>query len=65
MQEQGTVKLWISRGYGFIRPDRGGDDVFVHVHELDRDYLREGARILFDIEETPKGLKAVNCTVIE
>ena len=49
----GTVK-WFSRqkGYGFIQPDTGGKDVFVHVSEVEKaglSGLPEGAKVTYDI----------------
>jgi len=49
----GTVKWFnATKGYGFIQPDNGGKDVFVHISAVEkaglRD-LREGAKITFDI----------------
>ena len=50
----GTVKFYNSaRGYGFIQPDDGGKDVFVHVTALERAGMRdlvEGQKVSFDIE---------------
>ena len=50
----GTVKFYNSaKGYGFIQPDDGGKDVFVHVSALERAGLRtlvEGQKVSFDIE---------------
>ena len=52
------------RGFGFIKPDDGGRDVFVHrsnVSGLGRDEgLREGEPVEYDLENTPKGQSAVN-----
>jgi len=49
-----TVKFYNSaKGYGFIKPDDGGKDVFVHVTALERAGLRtlvEGQKVSFDIE---------------
>lgn len=65
-QKTGTVK-WFSRqkGYGFIVPDEGGDDVFVHYSAI----IGEGYRNLyqdesvqFTIEDTEKGPQAANVT---
>jgi CspA family cold shock protein len=55
----GTVK-WFSptRGYGFIQPDGGTKDVFVHVSAVDRaglPGLKEGQRVSFDIERGRNG----------
>ncbi len=61
----GKVK-WFSldKGYGFIEPDDGSKDVFVHrnnVEELGRNEgLREGEEVEYEVEETPKGLSAQN-----
>ena len=54
MSKQGQVK-WFNeqKGYGFIQPDEGGKDVFVHASALERAGLRslkEGDRVSFDIE---------------
>jgi cold shock protein len=50
----GTVKFYNStRGYGFIQPDDGGKDVFVHATALERAGMRglvEGQKVSFDIE---------------
>ena len=62
----GTVKWFNStKGYGFIAPDDGGKDVFVHVTAVERagiNNLDEGARISFETEpdKRGKGPKAVN-----
>jgi len=48
------------RGYGFIAPDTGGEDVFIHANDFldDKGLLVPGARVDFDIEQGGRGLKA-------
>jgi cold shock CspA family protein len=45
------------RGYGFITPDGGGDDVFLHVNdlEMEKSLARPGVRVSFDVEEGERG----------
>ena len=54
----GVVKFFnTDKGYGFIKPDEGGQDVFVHAREVERaglSTLAEGMRLGFDIETDPK-----------
>lgn len=60
----GTVKFFnASKGFGFIAPEGGGKDVFVHVSAVEQSGMRglnEGQRVSFDIQPDPKGSKAVN-----
>jgi CspA family cold shock protein len=62
----GTVK-WFSddKGYGFIAPDEGGEDLFVHHSDLAGDghrSLKEGTKVSFDARAEDKGPRAVNVT---
>jgi CspA family cold shock protein len=62
----GTVK-WFSddKGFGFITPDEGNRDLFVHHTGINADGYRtlpEGARVTYDEEQGDKGPKAVNVT---
>ncbi len=60
---KGTVKFFNrSKGFGFITPDDGGKDVFVHQNGL-TDEITEGDKVSYDVEESPKGLNAINVTV--
>jgi CspA family cold shock protein len=60
----GTVKFFnTTKGFGFISPDGGGKDVFVHVTTVEMSGLRnlnEGQRVSFDVQPDVKGGKAVN-----
>ena len=60
----GTVKFFnATRGYGFIAPDDGSKDVFVHISAVESAgiaNLSEGQKLSFDIEPDARGPKAVN-----
>jgi CspA family cold shock protein len=59
----GTVKFFNrSKGFGFITPDEGGKDVFVHQNGL-VDEINEADKVSYDVEEGPKGLNAVNVKI--
>ncbi len=61
---QGTVKFFNkAKGFGFITPDGGGKDVFVHMSAL-RDEIREGDKVTYDVEQGQKGPAAVNVKVV-
>ena len=60
----GTVK-WFNdaKGFGFIQPEQGGDDVFAHFSAIQMDgfrTLRQGERVDFEIVQGPKGQLAQN-----
>jgi cold shock protein len=69
MAQTGVVKFFNGeRGYGFIKPDDGGRDVFVHITAVEQAGLKglnEGQHISFDVEPDKKGKgpKAVNLVV--
>ena len=64
----GQVKFFnTAKGFGFIAPEGGGKDVFVHVTAVQAAGLRglnEGQRVSFDIEADQKGPKAVNLKLV-
>lgn len=63
---EGVVKRWLDRGYGFIGVEGEDDDVFVHHSALEGAYeLREGQKVEFEVEDSPKGPRAVNVKIIE
>ena len=60
----GTVK-WFNnaKGYGFVTPDQGEQDVFIHFSAIEMEgykTLKEGQKVQFELEEGPKGLHASN-----
>lgn len=62
----GTVK-WFNdaKGFGFITPDNGGEDLFAHFSSIQMNgfkTLKEGQRVLFEVAQGPKGQQALNIT---
>ena len=70
MSQAGVVKFFnAEKGYGFIKPDDGSSDVFVHVSALEQAGLHgltEGQKIAYEIEPDKKGKgpKAVNLRIV-
>ena len=65
----GTVK-WFNnaKGYGFILPDEGNDDLFAHYSVITMDgykTLKAGQSVSFDVTPGDKGMHAINITVLE
>jgi CspA family cold shock protein len=59
----GTVKFFNdAKGFGFITPEDGSKDVFVHANGL-IDEINEGDNVSYDVEEGQKGLNATNVKV--
>ncbi|WP_375326415.1 cold-shock protein [Candidatus Tisiphia endosymbiont of Nemotelus uliginosus] len=65
----GKVKWYNpTKGFGFIEPDDGGNDIFVHVTALERagiSTLNEGQRVGFELEESKGKISAVNLQLIK
>ena len=64
----GTVK-WFNaeKGFGFISPEDGSQDVFAHYSAINSSgyrYLEENQKVSFDVEQGPKGPQAVNIQAI-
>ncbi|MEC4723736.1 cold-shock protein [Noviherbaspirillum sp. CPCC 100848] len=60
----GTVK-WFndSKGFGFITPDQGGEDLFAHFSQIQSSgfkTLKEGQKVSFEVTQGPKGAQASN-----
>jgi cold shock protein len=63
----GTVK-WFNdaKGFGFIAPEGGGDDIFVHFSAINSNgfrTLKEGEKVSFEVVEGPKGSQAAGVQV--
>jgi CspA family cold shock protein len=60
------VRFDVVRGYGFAAPDSGGEDVFVHVNDLevDKEQIAPGVAVEFDVEDGDRGLKASRVRVL-
>jgi CspA family cold shock protein len=69
MSQQGKIKFFDSeKGFGFISPDEGDKDIFVHRNNVEslgyNQGLNDGQVVEFDVEETPKGLSAINVQTV-
>ncbi len=58
--QEGTVKFFNeTKGFGFITPSNGGEDIFVHTSGL-ISRIRENDKVTFEVKQGNKGLNAVN-----
>jgi CspA family cold shock protein len=63
--KEGVVKFFnVSKGFGFIKPDDGSADVFVHQNGL-IDEIRDGDKVEFNTAQGKKGINAVDVKVID
>jgi cold shock CspA family protein len=63
-----VIRFDTKRGYGFLTPDEGGEDVFVHQNNISMEgfrYLRVGERVSYELEVGEKGMKAVSVALLE
>ncbi len=62
--QEGTVKFFNeTKGFGFITPSNGGQDIFVHVSGL-LDEIRENDKVSYEVQNGQKGLNAMNVRVL-
>ncbi len=62
--KEGTIKFFNEdKGFGFITPNEGGDDIFVHITGLNG-RVRENDQVTYSVEQGKRGLNAVNVTAI-
>ena len=66
-QQTGAVKFFNeTKGFGFIKPDNGGSDIFVHVSTLGgMQALANDQRVSFEIEDGRRGPQAINVQIAE
>ena len=63
--QKGTVKFFnTAKGFGFITPESGGKDVFVHANDIGGVVLQEGTKVEFDVVEGKKGPQASGVKVV-
>lgn len=62
MRYEGTIARWnADKGFGFVARDGAAASIFLHIHDFDRaqrDLLRAGLRVSFEVRESDKGLRA-------
>ena len=63
-----VVRFDRRRGYGFVQPDDGAEDVFVHQNNINMEgfrYLQVGEKVTFELEVGEKGMKATSVALVE
>ena len=59
-----VARFFDQKGFGFIQPDEGDKDLFVHINEVEGGQLQEGDTVEYDETEGPKGTQASNVKVV-
>ena len=58
--QEGTVKFYNeTKGFGFITPNNGGDDIFVHSSGLSTRTIKEKDKVVYQVTQGQKGLNAI------
>ena len=64
-KQTGTVKFFNNeKGFGFIVPNDGSKDIFVHKNSIESGHLTDGSEVEYDVEDSPKGLNAINVVAL-
>jgi CspA family cold shock protein len=63
---KGTVRTWLDlRGFGFIKPEDGGKDIFCHCKDISGVYdLKAGEKVEFNVENSDRGPKAIDVKIL-